>query len=204
MTGFSNEEIQAARALVDAATDGDWLVVADGTLIVPNSVLGQAIGGTEHPADAEFIAAARSLVPRLLDALEQAQAELASWITVLCQQTDKIDDLVSQVGDLQFNHDVMEVRALRAEAAVVEARKAALLEAAGPDCPDYQTLRESILVQVALHKAADEIDSAATKKFTHAEVSAWLRARADALGSTPPPADHQPWCASIDTECDCR
>jgi DNA repair ATPase RecN len=49
---------------------------------------------------------------------ERAEAELASWTTVACQQTDTIDELTSQVTDLQHNHDVMEMRALQAEAEV--------------------------------------------------------------------------------------
>jgi hypothetical protein len=149
VTGFSSEEIQAARALVEAATPGEWIVANGGTLIVPDNLLGQAIGGTEHVADAEFIAEARTLVPRLLDALDEARAE----ITATERLADENGEMATRAAG----------RAQRAEAAVVEARKA------------------------ALHEAADEIEAQCGHGSAVGcnESAAWLRARADAQGSTP-------------------
>ena len=70
------------RALADAATPGPWAV--DGFLAPgpgDSFTIGPADGALAYVqpvwADAEFIAAARAAVPRLLDALDTAEAEVA-------------------------------------------------------------------------------------------------------------------------------
>jgi hypothetical protein len=79
---MTHAEISAARALADAATEGPWVVADD-------SPRGFGVGQEEwehrpvdlHPwemfnkTDAAFIAASRTLVPKLCDALEAAQRD---------------------------------------------------------------------------------------------------------------------------------
>lgn len=67
------ETLARIRAQADDATEGPWMGIR-----YPDGFLGRVIGGNgfgvaeDFPddADAEFIAAARTTVPRLLDALE--------------------------------------------------------------------------------------------------------------------------------------
>lgn len=72
------------RALADAATEGPWRRGWYAGVVEPKSRLMTAHDGYNHclaeyltEADAEFIAAARTAVPRLLDALDAAEAEVA-------------------------------------------------------------------------------------------------------------------------------
>ena len=68
------ETLNRIRAQADAATDGSWMGVCDS-----DGYLGRVIGPDgfgiaedfRDDADAEFIAAARTTVPALLDALEK-------------------------------------------------------------------------------------------------------------------------------------
>ncbi|MFG3488494.1 hypothetical protein [Streptomyces sp. NPDC047972] len=84
------------KARTDAATPGTWCTEYDGTGTYsitadvrlhldegfsfgpPICALATAGDGTQTYADAEFIARARADVPRLLDWIEQLQAEVAS------------------------------------------------------------------------------------------------------------------------------
>ena len=69
------ETLARIRAQADAATEGPWTGIR-----YPDGFLGRVIGGNgfgvaedfSDDADAEFIAAARTNVPRLVDALEKA------------------------------------------------------------------------------------------------------------------------------------
>jgi GAF domain-containing protein len=161
------EEFQAARALADAATPGEWGALyvqgdaqrrthPNGGLNV-NSPAAWSVGPEartmmQAKRDAEFIAAARTLVPRLLDALEQAQAEAEMF------------------KDVRYPHNVaaaLTERAERAEAAVLEARK---------------------LLAEALDLAAESIPYAGPyfdEKWNLTGELAALRARAGAQGATP-------------------
>lgn len=73
------DERAAMRALADAATDGPWEVYSarGGTYVTRPDLLGVAREWSLvwQVADARFIAAARTAVPRLLDALDTAEAE---------------------------------------------------------------------------------------------------------------------------------
>ena len=68
------ETLNRIRAQADAATEGPWTGIR-----YPDGFLGRVIGGNgfgvaedfSDDADAEFIAAARTTVPALLDALEK-------------------------------------------------------------------------------------------------------------------------------------
>lgn len=218
MTGFSNEEIQAARALVEAATPGPWEAmqpwaerepeISDtwwvwrtdakpyygGVLEVctddeggsPVKLVPGGIGTAEitdgrnyaqEKADAEFIAAARTLVPRLLDALEEARAERDSFSEALVASERDLQDGEGDFKDLRGEYEAHLERcagrldrAKRAEAAVVEARKAALLEAAD----EVRRIRNG--------------ESSEPGPYA-GYIETWLRARAAAQESTPPSGD---------------
>lgn len=83
---ISPDEIAADRAVIDAATGGDWQVLVGaswaGEVVVatsdghPIAVVSTAPADPGAIADATAIAAARTGWPRALDALEAAQAEI--------------------------------------------------------------------------------------------------------------------------------
>lgn len=219
------EEIQAARALADFCPPGPWTVdygaarggypqrvTNAGALLIAECFENPDLGSFIS----EFIAAARTLVPRLLDALDEARAELAAttrfmdeahWqLAGLTKQRDALysecaclpDVACGGTGDVDpgeagycahcMARDVYdECPRERAEAAVVEARKAALLE------------------------AADEVwrirNGESNEPGPYAGyIEAWLRARADAqpaddTGPTTPP-DAVPHCGHYDRDAD--
>lgn len=70
------------RKLADAAARGPWEVDDGGgyDFSVTQGPDGDYIACDVTPRDAEFIAAARTAVPALLDQLDQAEAELDSWM----------------------------------------------------------------------------------------------------------------------------
>jgi len=70
-------DLQAIRARVEAATPAPWTAHDDG-LVWPDR-MGDPVSGSEQLADAEFIAAARSDIPALLAALDEAQRERDDW-----------------------------------------------------------------------------------------------------------------------------
>jgi hypothetical protein len=170
------EEFQAARALVDAATPGPWWpryggepgeVYASAAQRHVATVHGEGSDARPNP-DSKFIAAARSLVPRLLDALEQAQAEQHRCVKRKsgywsCEYEGCCVD--GTCCTCCYHADEQRERA---EAAVVEARKAALREAA-----------EAIVAEAYAAPYGTKNRGAAIMTRD------WLRARADAQGSTP-------------------
>jgi hypothetical protein len=176
------EEIQAARALVQAATPGPWKapsgVESEGWRI-HGALYAESDSG---PADGEFIAAARTLVPRLLDALDEARerAEAAvvearkaalhdasDWFSREHDGHELFGSTIAEMLEtLAEIEDRPRARATKAEAAVVEARKA------------------------ALHEAADEVrrirNGESSEPGPYAGyIETWLRARARAQGPTP-------------------
>ena len=62
------------RAQADAATEGPWELLGDGEYVSGPGILVAPDDGGVTSADAEFIAAARTTVPALLDALEKVLA----------------------------------------------------------------------------------------------------------------------------------
>ena len=76
MADFTDDEIKAARALCDAATPGPWIEQPHPGIQI------SAIGGVSCDdgcigwSDAAFIAAARTLLPAALDALEEERAQV--------------------------------------------------------------------------------------------------------------------------------
>ena len=70
------------RKLADAAARGTWEVDDGGgyDFSVTQGPDGDYIACDVTPRDAEFIAVARTAIPQLLDLLDQAEAELDSWM----------------------------------------------------------------------------------------------------------------------------
>ena len=94
---LSKEERDEIRKRADAATPGPWIVEKDRySATVLTSECDEYIIFDCHTTDAEFISHAREDVPRLLDALEAAEAErdaLIKWII------DEYDDRPCQHND---------------------------------------------------------------------------------------------------------
>ena len=65
------ETLARIRAQADAATEGPWELLGDGEYVSGPGILVAPDDGGVTSADAEFIAAARTTVPALLDALEK-------------------------------------------------------------------------------------------------------------------------------------
>ena len=65
------EALARIRAQADAATEGPWELLGDGEYVSGPGILVAPDDGGVTSADAEFIAAARTDVPALLDALEK-------------------------------------------------------------------------------------------------------------------------------------
>ena len=65
------EALARIRAQADAATEGPWELLGDGEYVSGPGILVAPDDGGVTSADAEFIAAARTTVPALLDALEK-------------------------------------------------------------------------------------------------------------------------------------
>ena len=65
------EILARIRAQADAATEGPWELLGDGEYVSGPGILVAPDDGGVTSADAEFIAAARTTVPALLDALEK-------------------------------------------------------------------------------------------------------------------------------------
>ena len=66
-----HETLARIRAQADAATEGPWELLGDGEYVSGPGILVAPDDGGVTSADAEFIAAARTDVPALLDALEK-------------------------------------------------------------------------------------------------------------------------------------
>ena len=65
------ETLARIRAQADAATEGPWELLGDGEYVSGPGILVAPDDGGVTSADAEFIAAARTTVPALVDALEK-------------------------------------------------------------------------------------------------------------------------------------
>lgn len=121
MTAPTPEQRQEWRALADGATEGPWEAARDrDNWIVGdlwnglNGMVGgfAAGGGPQAEADAAFIAAAREAVPRLLDALDAAEAEVerlrrgeedgifTSVVHECCERVEKAGAAIARVRAL--------------------------------------------------------------------------------------------------------
>lgn len=76
---LTDADLVAARALAEKATPGEWRTLTDGdgnTAIVQTNHLTRDVWQIPRTdEDLDFIAAARTLVPRLCDAVEEARRE---------------------------------------------------------------------------------------------------------------------------------
>lgn len=101
MADFNDDDIKAARALCDAATPGPWIEQLGFPL---SHIVGVTCDEALEVRDAEFIAAARTLLPAALDALESARRErdealadkvrsLAAWAT----ETGALDVALAEI-----------------------------------------------------------------------------------------------------------
>ena len=107
---ITDDEIKAARALCDAATPGPWkhvrgpaardvLYDANGRELLFTSNEYYARADLEEN-DAAFIAAARTLVPRLLDEVERLRTALAEAVDIANDQVRQRTNLAAAVeGD---------------------------------------------------------------------------------------------------------
>lgn len=62
-----------ARRLCDNATPGEWVHLGHGEIAVQDTALYGPIGSFDSEADAEFIAAARTLIPWLIQRIDQLE-----------------------------------------------------------------------------------------------------------------------------------
>jgi len=143
MTAPTPEQRQEWRALADGATEGPWEAARDrDNWIVGdlwnglNGMVGgfAAGGGPQAEADAAFIAAAREAVPRLLDALDAAEAEVerlrrgeedgifTSVVHECCERVEKAGAAIARV------------RALCDDAEIAVDQGRAQGHVCGPDC----------------------------------------------------------------------
>lgn len=131
---ITDDEIKSARALCDAATPGPWkhvrgpaardvLYDANGRELLFTSNEYYARADLEEN-DAAFIAAARTLVPRLLDEVEQARRELSEAHDIANDQIRQRTNLAAFVEG-----EAWRMAALRA----VLADAMALLDTVNPD-----------------------------------------------------------------------
>lgn len=159
------DEVQAARALVSTiSAEAFDCKCGDDGVMCPG-----------HVAEV-----ASELVPQLLDALEQAQADLNDTRESLYEgnadfytQKERADRAEAAVVVLQQGLAELNSEVHRLETAVVEARKAALHEAADAVEPEGWFGSED----------------PRSEWSESARMAAWLRARADAQGSTPLPTE---------------
>lgn len=97
------------RKLADAAARGPWEVDDGGgyDFSVTQGPDGDYIACDVTPRDAEFIAAARTAIPQLLDLLDQAEAELDSWMTRAYEAEGKLwkaEARIKAVEDVLAHH----------------------------------------------------------------------------------------------------
>ena len=111
---ITDDEIKAARALCEAATPGPWTARFDEYVIGDNVSARVSIRNDDGAwvdsertivnesmrGDAAFIAAARTLVPRLLDEDERLKAALAEAVDIANDQVRQRTNLAAAVeGD---------------------------------------------------------------------------------------------------------
>ena len=111
---ITDDEIKAARALCEAATPGPWTARFDEYVIGDNVSARVSIRNDDGAwvdsertivnesmrGDAAFIAAARTLVPRLLDEVERLKAALAEAVDIANDQVRQRTNLAAAVeGD---------------------------------------------------------------------------------------------------------
>ena len=117
------------RALADAATEGPWEAgrirplsgpdyygVTAGDEIVASLDMAPDMSGPQASMDSDFIAAARTAVPHLLDHLDQAEAELDSWMARAYEAEKRAWQAEKRIRHLEDTARVLVKEALNAEA----------------------------------------------------------------------------------------
>lgn len=142
------------RALADAATPGPW--EADHSEEDNSSIKergrewwdGLAFAG--RPDDAEFIAAARTAVPQLLDQLDQAEAELDSWMARAYEAEQRAWQAEARIEawEKQYAHDLEQ-----ADAHIDAAE--AQIKAVQDLCDDADKRHASVLIVTKVRRALD-------------------------------------------------
>lgn len=129
----NSELIQQARALCEGATPGPWRYkeTADYSEIYDNHSWGKALSPLamvgSNLDDAAFIAASRTLVPQLCDALEAAEKELIEY-----HHTQKVvDGKTAENARLRKINELLTARAEKAEAENQRYRSAKITPATG-------------------------------------------------------------------------
>ena len=74
---MSGDVVQAAKEALEGVTPGPWKLIGGGEYVTGVGVLVAPDDGGVTSADAEFIAAARSLLPELVAEVERLRAVLA-------------------------------------------------------------------------------------------------------------------------------
>lgn len=118
------------RALANAATPGPWAADVpaqagpDDSLAVYPVADGGAVAYVQPLwADADFIAAARTALPQLLDQLDQVEAELDSWMTRAYEAEGKLWQAEERVRHLEDTARVLVKEVIAAEGARDEHRR---------------------------------------------------------------------------------
>jgi hypothetical protein len=102
---MTDEELQQARRIAEAATPGPWeplqfrssSEVARRSLVMSRAVPAAVTVSAQSTAeDAEFIAASRALVPQLLDEVERLRAVVSASISLRAQESRAGDDLCAR------------------------------------------------------------------------------------------------------------
>ena len=88
MTGMTPERLAEIRARAEAATEGPWFGSAGG-LYIYGATPGDEVARTNRPADATFIAAARTDVPELVAEVE--------WLTAAFEE--EIESLAAEIHE---------------------------------------------------------------------------------------------------------
>ena len=88
------EQLEQWKALAEAATPGPWAIV-ENTVQAGDSLFVGTIFSDDTPANADFIAAARTVVPALLAEVDQLRAELDEQYYML----DKIDAYIDYAAE---------------------------------------------------------------------------------------------------------
>ncbi|MEU8371179.1 hypothetical protein [Micromonospora tulbaghiae] len=102
-------DIDAIRKLADAAAPGPWVAHHDGLVWAEDGL--DPISGSIHLPNAEFIAAARTLVPQLCDEIDRLRAENADLNAARQRLLDRLHNATPVLVAAQQRADQAEDRA---------------------------------------------------------------------------------------------
>ena len=93
--------IKQARELCASATPGPWKVEQKGNTVKSMAIKGVCCGMSAMRDDYHFIAASRTLVPALADALEKAEAERDEAVKTLEHLKQQLLEVTAERDALQ-------------------------------------------------------------------------------------------------------